>query len=124
MGLDSATRRTRTPTHRGLGTPAARGDPRRPSRRWPRTSFWVGPVLEQFRRATMHGQLRFQVTDSLACRDQLGLLRRGQARLEPAVDAVLAPPRVDRLIADPEVDSDLRDLAPSLDQIEHTTPKL
>jgi hypothetical protein len=32
-----------------IGTPAARGDPRRPSPRWPRTAFWVGVVLEQLR---------------------------------------------------------------------------
>src|SRR5438270_11439378 len=111
MAGESATRRTRTRTRRGLGTPAARGDPRRPAPRWPRTSFWVGPVLEQFGRSTMNGQLRVEVSDPFASGDELGLLRRGQARFEAAVDTVLAPPRVDRLIADPEVVGDLGDLA-------------
>jgi hypothetical protein len=72
----------------------------------------------------MHRQLRLELPDPLARRDQLSLLRRGQTHLEPTVDAVLAPPRVDRLVADPQIVGDLSDLAPSLDQIEHTTPKL
>jgi hypothetical protein len=86
--------------------------------------LWVGLPLEQLGGTAVHSQLRFENTDPLACRDELGLLRRGQPRLEPTVDAVLAAPRVDRLVADSEIVGDLGDLAPSLDQIEHATPKL
>jgi hypothetical protein len=61
--------------------------------------------------------------DPLARRDQLCFLHRRQPRPQPTIDAVLAAPRVDRLAADPQILGHLGDIAPSLDQIEHTTPK-
>jgi hypothetical protein len=44
----------------------------------------------------MHGQLCFQIADALGGRDQLGLLHRGQASLETAVDAVFTSGRATR----------------------------
>jgi hypothetical protein len=61
---------------------------------------------------------------SAAGRHQLGLLRRGETRLEPAIDSVLATPVVDRLVTDPEILGDLRDLAAGLDQIQHPPTEL
>src|SRR5262245_58970 len=119
-----ARRRTRTPTRRGRGTPAARGEPRRPSPRWPRTCFWVGCAVEKLGGATMHGQLRLELLDPLAGRNQLGLLRRRQPSFQAPIDAVLTPPRVHHLIADPEIIGDIGDPPPGLDQIEDTTPEL
>jgi hypothetical protein len=74
--------------------------------------------------AAVHRQLGFESPDSLAGRHQLGLLRRGETRLEPAIDSVLATPVVDRLVTDPEILGDLRDLAAGLDQIQHPPTEL
>jgi hypothetical protein len=65
MGPVNARRRTRTRIRRGLGTRAARGNPQRPSRRWPRTALWVGALLEQLRRPPVHRRLRLELTDRL-----------------------------------------------------------
>jgi hypothetical protein len=86
--------------------------------------LWVSVVLQQLGGPAVYRHLRFEFPDPPAGGGQLGLLRRGHARLQAAVDAVLAPPVVDRLVADPEILSDLGDLAAGLDQIQHPPTEL
>jgi hypothetical protein len=58
------------------------------------------------------------------CCTELSLLSRRQARLDAAVDPILAPPGVDLLVAEVEITSDVDDLAAGGQQIENLPTEL
>jgi hypothetical protein len=65
-----------------------------------------------------------QLADPPLRRGEFVALDRRQARDKPAIDALLASPGIDRPVADPEIASDVDDLAPGTDEIDHASTEL
>lgn len=58
-------RRSQPPTPQGPGRPPGREGPQRRSPRSPRTSFWVGLLLEDLDRSTCDRKLGLELSDAL-----------------------------------------------------------
>jgi len=72
----------------------------------------------------MDSQFSLELLNASTSRDELGALRRGQAALKSAIDAVLPAPAVHRLVADTQVASDVLDAAAGRDKVQHPLTKL
>src|SRR6266851_4376779 len=72
----------------------------------------------------MDSQFSLELPNASTSRDELGALRRGQAALKSAIDAVLPAPAVHRLVADTQVASDVLDAAAGRDKVQHPLTKL
>src|SRR5215204_6780967 len=119
-----ARRGSPTPTRPAPGRPPAPGGLPRTSRRWPRTAFWVGALLQQLGGPPVHRQLSLELADALTGSGELAALARRQAGFEPPIDPVLAPPVVHRLLGDAKVLTNLCHATAGFDQIQHPTAKL
>src|SRR5260370_21873635 len=72
----------------------------------------------------MDSQFSLELPNASTSRDELGALRRGQAALKSAIDAVLPAPAVHRLVADTQAASDVLDAAAGRDKVQHPSTKL
>jgi hypothetical protein len=85
---------------------------------------WGHHPVQQLQRPLGGGELGLQRGDLAVRCSEFALLGRRQARLDTAVDSILAPPVVDRLVTDVQVSSDVDDLAAGSQQIEDLPTEL